>query len=64
MNIRFVYHWNELYKSLFLMISDINKNILKLKSQILLKSIISMVNILLKFIIILYIYIISKIDIK
>jgi len=40
---RFVYHWSELYKSLFLMISNINKNILKLKNQILLKSIINMV---------------------
>lgn len=39
---RFVYHWSELYKSLFLMISNINKNILKLKNQILLKSIINM----------------------
>jgi len=45
MKIPFEYQWNEIYKSLFLIISYITKNLDSLKNEILLKSIINMVKI-------------------
>lgn len=43
MEIRFVYQWNELFNSLFLMINYISTKISEYKNEILIKNIINMV---------------------
>ncbi|KAL6600021.1 hypothetical protein U3516DRAFT_832098 [Neocallimastix sp. 'constans'] len=52
MKIPFEYQWNEIYKSLFLIISYITKNLDSLKNEILLKSIINMLTKTISFILI------------